>query len=149
MCAVYGKPCIRGLPDTDCSTAFCKLDGGVHDRLAERHDLTRKVLAEQARCCNLKELQNREMASSPPPSLAAVGAPASSAPIHDASHLTSEVLESAFDFIRAKLLGTPSALGGPRTHDDLKRAVGAFQLHKAPHPTQLAVCQPPGPRTRV
>jgi hypothetical protein len=89
------------------------------------------------------------MTSSPPPSLAAVGAPASSAPIHDASHLTSEVLESAFDFIRAKLLGTPSALGGPRTHDDLKRAVGAFQLHKPPHPTQLAVCQSPGPRTRL
>jgi hypothetical protein len=37
VCAVYRKPCIKGIPDTDCLTAFCKLDGGVHDRLAERH----------------------------------------------------------------------------------------------------------------
>ena len=47
------------------------------------------------------------------------------APIHDASHVTPELLASAFDFIRAKLLGEP-AVGGPRTHADLKHAVSGF-----------------------
>jgi hypothetical protein len=56
------------------------------------------------------------------------------APIHDASHVTPELLASAFDFIRAKLLGEPaaSALGGPRTHADRKHAVSGFTT-TSPH----------------
>jgi hypothetical protein len=40
--------------------------------------------------------------------------------------VTPELLASAFAFIRAKLLGEPAALGGPRTHADLKHAVSGF-----------------------
>lgn len=46
------------------------------------------------------------------------------APIHAASQLSPDVLKAAFEFMRTKLLGEPTALGGPRTHEDLKRAVG-------------------------
>ena len=64
----------------------------------------------------------------PPSSVSASDRP----PLHAASHMTPELLEEAFAFIRQRLLVGPTGLGGPRTHSDLKHAVGAG-VCRVPH----------------